>query len=152
VRKKIFAYFLNDHHSDGVVSVCAKAMPGDNVALASAQPDRFFLPAYIGPRGWVGLRLDVGEIDWDEVGELVALSYRRTAPKRLAGLVKIIFAPAMLAPDGSVTLPFSRLVDCAVANEVRNANPTKTQIARLTLCPHRMSNQRDRSRCTLPAC
>src|SRR5271170_6722454 len=54
VRKKIFAYFLNDHHSDGVVSVCAKAMPGDNVALASAQPDRFFLPAYIGPRGWVG--------------------------------------------------------------------------------------------------
>jgi hypothetical protein len=84
VRKKVFAYFLNNHHGDGIVSICAKTMPGDHTALAEAQPDRFYLPAYIGPRGWIGLRLDVGEIDWDEVAELVALSYRRTAPKTLA--------------------------------------------------------------------
>lgn len=88
VKKKIFAYFLNDHHHDGVISVCAKVLPGDHVALVAAQPDRFYLPAYIGPRGWVGLHLDRGEIDWEEVAELVALSYRRTAPKRLAALVK----------------------------------------------------------------
>ena len=83
VRKKTFAYFLNDHHGDGIVSVACKALPGDNAALAAAQPGRFYLPAYIGPRGWVALRLDVGEIDWQEVRELATGSYRLIAPKRL---------------------------------------------------------------------
>jgi len=89
VGKKVFAYFLHDHHGDGIVSVCCKVAPFDNTALVQAQPDRFYLPAYIGPRGWVGLRLDRGEIDWDEVRELVLDSYRRTAPKKLAAMVKI---------------------------------------------------------------
>ncbi len=88
VRKKTFAYFLNDHHGDGIVAVACKVLPGDNEALAGAQPRRFFLPAYIGPRGWVGLRLDLGEIDWDEVSELVRGSYRLVAPKRLAAMVE----------------------------------------------------------------
>ena len=87
IRKKTFAYFLNDHHGDGIVAVACKVLPGDNEALSKAQPRRFFLPAYIGSRGWVGLRLDVGEIDWDEVSELVRGSYRLMAPKRLAALV-----------------------------------------------------------------
>src|ERR1039457_3218095 len=89
VRKKTFAYFLNDHHCDGIVAVTCKVLPSDNKALAGAQPERFYLPAYIGPRGWVALRLDVGEVDWDEVSELVACSYRLVAPKRLAALVKV---------------------------------------------------------------
>ena len=84
VRKKVFAYFLNNHHGDGVVSVCAKVLPGDNAALISAQPDRFYMPAYIGPRGWVALRLDRGAIDWKEVAELVMGSYQLTAPTRRA--------------------------------------------------------------------
>ena len=87
VRKRTFAYFLNDHHGDGIVAVACKALPGDNVALASAQPTRFYLPSYIGPRGWVALRLYVGPIDWDEVAELVAGSYMLVAPKRLAALI-----------------------------------------------------------------
>src|ERR1035438_3475867 len=81
VRKKVFAYFLNNHHGDGIVSVACKALPGDNAILAAAQPERFYLPAYIGPGGWIALRLDTAEIDWDEVTELVTLSYRLTAPK-----------------------------------------------------------------------
>jgi phosphoribosylglycinamide formyltransferase-1 len=81
VKKKVFAYFLDDHHGDGIVSVCAKTAPGDNTELVRAQPERFYLPAYIGPRGWVGLRLDVGQVDWDEIRELVEDSYRRTAAK-----------------------------------------------------------------------
>jgi hypothetical protein len=89
VRKKIFAYFLNDHHGDGIVAVTAKVLPGDNQALVAAQPKRFYLPAYIGPRGWVALRLDIGTVDWEEVRELVAGSYRLAAPKRLAALVKL---------------------------------------------------------------
>jgi len=87
VRKKIFAYFLNDHHGDGIVGVTCKVLPGDNTALISSDPARFYMPAYVGPRGWVGLRLDVGEIDWEEVEELVTHSYRLLAPKKLATAV-----------------------------------------------------------------
>ncbi len=83
VRKRPFAYFLNNHHGNGIVSVACKALPGDNTALAAAQPGRFYLPAYIGPRGWTALRLDAGEIDWEEVAELIAGSYRLVAPKSL---------------------------------------------------------------------
>jgi len=86
VRKRVFAYFLNDHHGDGIVAVTCKVLPGDNAALASANPGRFYLPAYIGPRGWVALRLDVEDVDWDEVRELVVTGYRLVAPKRLAAM------------------------------------------------------------------
>jgi predicted DNA-binding protein (MmcQ/YjbR family) len=75
VKKKVFAYFLNNHHGDGIVSVCVKALPGDNTRLIESDPKRFYLPAYIGPRGWVAYRLDAGKVDWSEVGELVKGSY-----------------------------------------------------------------------------
>lgn len=88
IRKKPFAYFLKDHHGDGIVAVACKALPGDNTALVAAQPQRFYLPAYVGPRGWVALRLDVGAIDWDEVAELMRGSYMLIAPKRLAERVE----------------------------------------------------------------
>jgi len=88
VRKKTFAYFLNNHHGDGIVAISGKVLPGDNKALAEAQPKRFYLPAYIASRGWVALRLDVGKIDWDEVRELLVSSYTLIAPKRLADRVE----------------------------------------------------------------
>jgi predicted DNA-binding protein (MmcQ/YjbR family) len=81
VRKKVFAYFLNNHHGDGIVAVCCKVLPGDNAILISGDPKRFYMPAYIGPRGWVGLRLDTKKVDWEEVAELVRGSYQLTAPK-----------------------------------------------------------------------
>jgi hypothetical protein len=87
IQKKTFAYFLNDHHSDGIVAVTCKVLPGDNKALAEAQPRRFYLPAYVASKGWVALRLDVGKIDWDEVKELLLGSYVLIAPKRLAEAV-----------------------------------------------------------------
>jgi predicted DNA-binding protein (MmcQ/YjbR family) len=83
VRGKVFAYFLNNHHGDGIVSVCCKAALGENVDRASREAQRFYLPAYIGPRGWFGLRLDGEAIDWSEVRNLVELSYELVAPKRL---------------------------------------------------------------------
>jgi phosphoribosylglycinamide formyltransferase-1 len=89
VRKKTFAYFLNDHHGDGIVAVTCKVLPGDNKALTAASPERFYLPAYIGPKGWVALRLDRGTVDWEEVGELVIGSYKLVAPKRLAMTVRV---------------------------------------------------------------
>jgi predicted DNA-binding protein (MmcQ/YjbR family) len=86
VRKKTFTYFLDNHHGDGIVAVCCKVALGENADLAAADPARFYLPAYIGSKGWVGLRLDMGKVDWKEVAELVAGSYRLIAPKRLAVL------------------------------------------------------------------
>jgi predicted DNA-binding protein (MmcQ/YjbR family) len=86
--KKIFAYYVNDHHGDGIIAVNCKVLPGDNVELIRAHPDRFYMPAYIGPRGWVGLRVDVSKVDWEEVAELLAGSYQLVAPKRLALLVR----------------------------------------------------------------
>ena len=84
VRKKVFAYFLNNHHGDGIVAVTCKVLPGENKALTEAQPDRFYLPAYVASRGWVALRLDRGKIDWKEVKELLMGSFAMIAPKRLA--------------------------------------------------------------------
>lgn len=84
VRGKVFAYLLNNHHGDGILSICCKALPGDNQRLIDANPRRFYMPAYIGPRGWVGLRLDLHSVDWSEVKELVRGSYLLVAPKKLA--------------------------------------------------------------------
>jgi phosphoribosylglycinamide formyltransferase-1 len=84
VGKKIFAYFLNDHHGDGIIAVTCKVLTGDNAALVAADPKRFYLPAYLASRGWVALRLDLGKVDWGEVSELILTSYRLIAPKRLA--------------------------------------------------------------------
>jgi predicted DNA-binding protein (MmcQ/YjbR family) len=47
-------------------------------------PTRYFVPAYLGARGWVGVRLDQEDVDWDEVARFVAVSYRLVAPRRLA--------------------------------------------------------------------
>ena len=71
VRKKSFVWFLNDHHGDGIVAVTGKVLPADN-------------KAHVGAKGWVGLRLDAGKVDWNEVSELVRGSYQLIAPKRLA--------------------------------------------------------------------
>jgi len=89
VRKKTFAYFLDNHHGDGIVSIACKVMPGENKALAGAQPRRFYLPAYIASRGWVALRLDTGKVDWREVKDLLQCSYSLVAPKKLAEQARI---------------------------------------------------------------
>lgn len=81
-RRRKFAYFLNNHHGDGIVAVACKALPGENTALAAANPDRFYLPAYIGPRGWIALRLDTLKVDWSEVADLVKVSYVQVAGRK----------------------------------------------------------------------
>ena len=81
---KIFAYLLNNHHGDGIVGLWCRALPGDNQRLIESNPRKFYLPAYVGPRGWVGLRLDSRTVDWAEVRELVRGSYLLAAPRKLA--------------------------------------------------------------------
>jgi phosphoribosylglycinamide formyltransferase-1 len=84
VREKTFAWYLDDHHGDGIVSVSCKMPLGENREVAALDPARYYLPAYLSHRGWIALRLDVGKVDWTEVEELLVESYRLIAPKRLA--------------------------------------------------------------------
>lgn len=85
VRGKIFAYFLRNHGGDGITAACFKSRLGQHVEHVKRAPDRFYLPRYIGRRGWFGVRLDQGEIDWDEVRVLAAVSYNLVAPRGLRG-------------------------------------------------------------------
>ena len=84
VRGKKFAYFLVDHHGDGRVALNVKVAAGSQGAMLAADAARFFMPAYIGAKGWVGFDFDAGPVDWQEVEALLRESYCLIAPKRLA--------------------------------------------------------------------
>ncbi len=88
VRQKKFAWYQNDHHGDGMIALVVKAPLGDQDFLITHDPEHFFKPGYLGTRGWVGLRLDREEVNWEQVTRLLSNGYRLTAPKRLAALVK----------------------------------------------------------------
>lgn len=87
VRKRTFAYFLDNHHGDGVIGIVCKTALGENEEMVRRDPERFYRPAYLGAQGWIGLCLDRGEVDWNEVAELAAASYCLIAPKSLAAVV-----------------------------------------------------------------
>ena len=84
--RKCFVMYLDDHHGDGRLAVWCAAPPGEQAQLVAADPDRFFVPPYVGGRGWVGLRLDL-EPDWAEVEEIVREAYLCVAPARLRSQV-----------------------------------------------------------------
>ncbi|MGD9892532.1 MAG: MmcQ/YjbR family DNA-binding protein [Dehalococcoidia bacterium] len=96
VRGKTFAYYLVDHHGDGIVGLTCKAPPGAAEAMIASGPVRFYRPDYLGSRGWVGLRLDLDSLDWIEVAELLTDSYRLIAPKRLVALVPHLPRPRQI--------------------------------------------------------
>ncbi len=75
VRKKIFAYYTFNHHGDGVIALWCKAPPGERDRLVQESPSRYFVPPYVGPKGWVALRLDTARVDWKAVQELAFVSY-----------------------------------------------------------------------------
>ena len=79
-KKKPFAYFLDNHHGDGIIGAWVRVAPGENAVLAAKAPDRYFVPPYLGPRGWVGLRLDSKKVDWKDVAERVRASHASVAP------------------------------------------------------------------------
>jgi predicted DNA-binding protein (MmcQ/YjbR family) len=83
VRDKIFAM---EKRGDGRNSMWCKAPPGSQATLVGADPETFFVPPYVGPKGWIGMRLD-REPDWNEVAEIVRRSYRMTAPKKLSAVL-----------------------------------------------------------------
>ncbi|HZE72351.1 MAG TPA: MmcQ/YjbR family DNA-binding protein [Pyrinomonadaceae bacterium] len=88
VRKKIFAYYLFDHHGDGIIAFCCKSSLSEQRRLIRDDSESFFVPAYLGARGWVAIRLDLDGVDWDTVRELARQAFQSIAPRKLAALVE----------------------------------------------------------------
>ena len=88
--KKVFAIFggvvKGDHYSDRWAQ-SVLVLPDLLTREAALSDERFFVPAYYGPYGWIGLDFRAAEVDWDEVGDLVEQSYRNTASARLVKLM-----------------------------------------------------------------
>jgi len=84
VRNKQFAMYASphNHHGAGRAAVWIKAAADEQSLRVAADPGRFFVPPYVGPSGWVGVRLD-GTVDWADLAELLREGWRLAAPARL---------------------------------------------------------------------
>ena len=82
VRGKLFAQLDDHHHGADHLAVWLPAPLGEQEAMIFTDPARFFRPPYVGPRGWVGVRID-GKVDWSVVSRLVTQAYGLVAPPRL---------------------------------------------------------------------
>jgi hypothetical protein len=84
--KKTFASFADNHHGDGRRAIWCKAMFDAQADLVENDPEIFFVPPYVGPSGWVGIRVD-RDVDWDIVAGVLMQGYRSVAPKRALKLL-----------------------------------------------------------------
>ena len=80
--KRPFVMVLTDHHRDGRFALWCAAGQGIQQMLVEAEPERFFVPPYVGHRGWLGVRLDRG-IDWNELAGIAEDAFAEVAPSRL---------------------------------------------------------------------
>lgn len=81
--KRVLAMMDDHHHGADHFAVTVPAAPGVQQHLIASDPDRFYRPAYVGPSGWIGVRLDRA-VDWGHVEQLLEDAYRLKAPKTLA--------------------------------------------------------------------
>jgi predicted DNA-binding protein (MmcQ/YjbR family) len=100
VRGKTFATYVINHHGDGRVALWLNAVPGSQELHVSAEPAQFFVPPYVGPRGWLGVVLDQG-IAWKRVAALVREAYEKVAPADLRA--RIGKTPPLKAPERRLT-------------------------------------------------
>jgi hypothetical protein len=80
--KRSFATVWDSHHGDGRFAVLCAAPAGMQAALVEADPERFFVPPYVGHRGWIGFRLDRA-FERDEVAGILEDAYAEVAPAKL---------------------------------------------------------------------
>ena len=80
--KRPFVMVLTNHHGDGRFAIWCAAGEGVQTMLVDADPGRFFVPPYVGHRGWLGARLDRG-LEWDELAGIVEDAFAEVAPARL---------------------------------------------------------------------
>jgi hypothetical protein len=83
IRDKIgFVNYMDNHHNDGRLALWCACPPGMRDGLLKAEPEQYFVPPYVGFRGWIGVRLD-RRPDWDDVERVIRDAYLTVAPKKL---------------------------------------------------------------------
>ena len=86
--KRAFVMVMTDHHGDGRFALWCAAPDGMQKMLVEADPERFFVPPYVGHRGWLGVRLDRG-LHWEELTGIVEDAYAEVAPARLVEAARL---------------------------------------------------------------
>ena len=86
--KRMFAYFWHNHHGDGITALLVRAAGvEEQQMLIEMEPAVYYKPPYLGPSGWVGIRLDLPETDCERVEHRLRESWRLAAPPKLAALL-----------------------------------------------------------------
>ena len=83
VRQRRFGWFTANHHGDGRLSISCKASPLLAGQMQQLVPEQFHVPKYVASKGWIGLYLDVPNVDWGQVEVCLMEAYRLAAPKTL---------------------------------------------------------------------
>jgi hypothetical protein len=86
--KRAFVMVLSNHHGDGRFAVWCAAPDGLQKMLVEAEPARFFVPPYVGHRGWLGVRLD-RDLHWEELTGIVEDAYAEVAPRKLVEAARL---------------------------------------------------------------
>jgi hypothetical protein len=86
--KRAFVMVLSNHHGDGRFAIWCAAPDGMQTLLLEAEPEQFFVPPYVGHRGWLGVRLDRG-LDWEELAGIVEDAYAEVAPPKLVDAARL---------------------------------------------------------------
>lgn len=85
--KTCFVNYMDHHHDDGRLALWCAAPEGMQHGLVIADPEHYFVPPYVGYRGWIGVRLDRG-LAWDAIERVIKDGYLAVAPKRVSPLPK----------------------------------------------------------------
>lgn len=101
VRGKSFAIFALNHHGDRRIALWLSGLPGAQDELCTHQPQHYFVPPYVGPRGWVGVQLNTG-LSWQVIYSRVCEAYSNVAPKALRGALPM--HTAIQPPDAGLAL------------------------------------------------
>ena len=81
VRKKVYVMFANNHHNDGHIAIWLPVAPGSQATLVGTWPSTFFIPPYVGVKGWVGIELD--RLSDEDLAAHIVQAWRMIAPRKL---------------------------------------------------------------------
>lgn len=96
VRGKTFATYSINHHGDGRIALILHSPTGTQQFYTENEPDAFYVPPYVGPKGWLGVLLDKG-LSWDQISTLTRDAYLNVAPAALQNGLPA--APQIKAPE-----------------------------------------------------
>jgi hypothetical protein len=120
VAGKTLAYYLHNHHDDGLIVVACKSSHDAARKLIKSDPEKYRLPAYLGAQGWVSLRLDLRAADWNAAKDLLHTAHQLQAPKRLLKLMQS--APRARPAAGS---PSAKPAGSRANSPARGTRPAK---------------------------